>query len=278
MPVMRLLVEGDLDQQLLQNVLSGNPTVVATKGSKNSLGPMTREDRKKSRNLNICYLRDRDFDYDPPETQHGPIVDDHDQDHEGSVLGWRWCRHEIENYMLEPSIVRAVTGISIDGYITAMHEAAHKIRFYQSARWTIGIARRELQPPHKFKTRPIQAKKKEHYLPDDLSENFSWDWVDSTSESFSERVSSALNRTTLRSHFEKMLDNYNSNIQNSFGNILLWFSGKDLFKGLEPWISIKGYKNSGEFCSSLRDWFQDHPDDVLDLLPEWKSFVNYLRR
>ncbi len=95
MLVTLLLVEGELDSQLLTPVLSGRPAVEATKGSKNALPPRTRNERNKGV-AGVYYLRDRDFDYEPPEDSTLPVIDN--VDHRNTIFGWRWCRHEIEIY------------------------------------------------------------------------------------------------------------------------------------------------------------------------------------
>jgi len=138
MPVTRLLVEGELDAQLLAPLFAGNPVVEPIKSSKNALAPRTRTERQKMGPC-VSYLRDRDFDYKPPTQLNQPTVDKIDND---SVLGWRWRRHSIENYMLEPGIVCAALGVENEPYCEALCESGNRIKYYQAARWAIGIARR----------------------------------------------------------------------------------------------------------------------------------------
>jgi hypothetical protein len=94
MPVSRLLVEGKLDIEILAALFGGRPPVDIG-GSKQSLAPRVRNERQGG-NANVYYLRDRDFDYDPADDLSQPVVD---RTHAGIVLGWRWCRHEMENYL-----------------------------------------------------------------------------------------------------------------------------------------------------------------------------------
>jgi len=111
MPVNKLLVEGELDQQLLSAVCKGDPFVEAALASKNALAPRVRDERRKGLQ-GVFYLRDRDYDTEPPTDITSPSKDDGD-------LGWRWCRHSIENYMLDPLIVCPTLGIAQVTYLLA---------------------------------------------------------------------------------------------------------------------------------------------------------------
>ena len=108
MPIAKLFVEGKLDSEVLAPVLGGSPTVQQG-GNKHALKPRARIEHCENR-IAAGYLRDRDFDFDPPANLSNPTVDYM----EGGVpIGWRWCRHEIENYLLEPAIIHAATTIPI---------------------------------------------------------------------------------------------------------------------------------------------------------------------
>ncbi len=154
MPVSTLLVEGELDAQVLNPVFGGSP-MIERGGSKGSLLPKTRDKRGKT--PDTCYLRDRDFDYDPPTDLTRPSVDAEDKRPQNTgprVLGFRWCRHSIENYLLEPAIVHAATGWSEEDFTRALLDAAKHIEHYTVARWAVGIARRSLPPFRELSTRP----------------------------------------------------------------------------------------------------------------------------
>ena len=122
-----LLVEVKLDAEVLGAILAGRP-VVKEAGPKNSLAPRTRVERRERRTCDVCYLRDRDFDHDPPTEPSRPQVDRTDDD--GSVLGWRWCRHEIESYLIDPDPVANATGWDRDEYARALTSAAVRLRHY----------------------------------------------------------------------------------------------------------------------------------------------------
>ena len=149
MPVAKLFIEGKLEFGTLSPILQGNP-VLQLGGSKNSLKPRAFTERREN-TVAAGYLRDRDFDFDPPMDVAEPSVDSYDR---GVPYGWRWCRHEFENYLIDPPVVSEATGWPIADVEDALRQAARKIRIYEAARWTVGVVRRALPPHYELSTRP----------------------------------------------------------------------------------------------------------------------------
>jgi hypothetical protein len=141
MPVAKLFVEGRLEIEVLTPILQGSP-VPQQGGSKYTLRPRARTERRENKVV-AGYLRDRDFDFDPPTDLSKPTVDSMES---GAPLGWRWCRHEIENYLVDPGVVGEAMAWYVNDFEDALRQAAAKIRSYEAARWTIGKVRRVL--PH----------------------------------------------------------------------------------------------------------------------------------
>lgn len=276
MPVRRtLLVEGKLDAQILGALFQGDPAVPAEFASKNALSPKARDEQKKG--LRVYYIRDRDFDHDPPSDCSMPEADTFDRDRKNAILGWRWCRHSMENYLLEPALVAAATALDEIEYRSALAEASGTIRHYQAARWTKGIARRTLLPPHAYQTCPDGSEDDDFFLPATLSGDASWEWVRASSEAFIQNISGALSEQALRGHFEIKCAHFSDDFVRSSEQVLLWFSGKNLLQALEPWLKKLNYPNPGAFRARIRDWIQRNPEETLRLLPEWQNFLNMLR-
>ncbi len=156
MSVSVLLVEGKLDAEVLSPVLGTLPVRVTLEavGSKSSLKPRARDRRQGPVGVSTCYVRDRDFDFDPPVDSSQPTVDSRQET--GGVLGWRWSRHELENYLLEPRLVEAATGWSAADFERELLAAARNLQHYNAARWAVGIARRSLPPFNDLPTRPAE--------------------------------------------------------------------------------------------------------------------------
>jgi hypothetical protein len=271
MPVTTLLVEGDLDAQLLQPIFNGSPLVVKG-GSKNSLPPQVLQARRTTR-ANVCYLRDRDFDSDPPQDATQPVVD---RVHQGSVLGWHWCRHEIENYLLEPELVARATGWDQTVYVAQLLEAGRRIRFYQIGRWVVGTARRSLPPHYELQTRPEGVADNEFRLPADLAEEAVRQWVRQHTAAFFSRVEQALASHVVEAALVARATLLTEALLASAPTALLWCSAKDLLTALEPWLRTQG-TDAGALRARVRDWVRSNPEETLNLLPEWNRLLHLLR-
>ena len=266
MPVSKLLVEGKLDVEIL-SAIDGMPPVIRG-GSKQSLPPRARTERQAGSSPDVCYLRDRDFDYDPPDDVSQPVVD---RTHAGIVLGWRWCRHEIENYLIDPEVVIAATTWDRAGYEAALVDAAQRIRHYQIARWVVGTARRSLPPHYELYTKPDDLQDHDFRLPRDVSESVSVQWANEHVARFYERVGQALASQAISTSIVSRAARLTESLFASAANVLLWCSGKDLLAALEPWLQTQNVPDAGALRAGMRDWIINHPENALRCLPEWDS-------
>ena len=273
MPVTTLLVEGELDAQLLHPFFSGQPVVGAAKASKNALAPRTRTERQKGLS-GTCYLRDRDFDYLPPEDVSRPTVD---KEEDNSILGWRWARHEIENYMLEPAIVASCLGVTIEEFSDVLRTEAKRIRYYEAARWSIGLARAKLLPPVKFQTRPAELVRKEFCLPRDLGESAMSGWATCHANSFLQMSSESLTENVIERVFGEFTSKFSDDFFDGVDNVLLWFSGKDLMATIKEWLAVHNIESPKTFRTRMRDWMMERTSIVLDSLVEWRTLMEVVR-
>src|SRR5271157_3429849 len=151
MPLAKLFVEGTLEVQIFTPILLGNP-VPQQGGSKDTLRARAGTERRENK-VEAGYLRDRDFDSDPPADLTKPS-EERTFENSGVPFGWRWCRHEIENYLIEPAIVSEAMSWHIPHVENILRESARRIRNYEAARWTVGVVRRALPPHYELRTRP----------------------------------------------------------------------------------------------------------------------------
>lgn len=272
MPVSRLLVEGKLDVEIFAALFGGRPPVDIG-GSKQSLAPRARTERQGG-NADVCYVRDRDFDYDPPNDAAQPVVD---RTHAGRVLGWRWCRHEIENYLIDPEVVVAATNWERATYTAALVDAAQRIRYYQMARWVVGTARRSLPPHFELYTKPDDLQDHDFRLPRDVSEGVSVQWANGHVARFYARVGQALAPQAMSTSSVSCAARIAESLLAATANVLLWCSGKDLLAALEPWLQTQNLPDAGSFRAMMRDWIRGHPEDTLRCLPEWNVLRQLLR-
>ena len=126
MPVTVLYVEGKLEVTVFGKVFAGICQVSLHHGTKGSLPPRACDARRQG--IEAVYVRDRDFDFEPPSTpdRGQPTVDKRDD--AGGVLGWRWCRHSVESYLLDPGVVEAATRWARRDYEERLVAAAQRIR------------------------------------------------------------------------------------------------------------------------------------------------------
>jgi hypothetical protein len=272
MPVDTLFVEGGLDAQLLTAILGGSP-FVRRGGSKNSLAPRARTERC-DRGIAAAYLRDRDFDFDPPDDCTRPAVD---RLHGGEPLGWHWCRHEIESYLIDPVLVAQATGWDRSAYEDEVTGAARRIRHYQIARWVVGTARRSLPPHHDLNTKPVVCHDHDFRLPADMGEAAMRDWARDHIASHHRRIAEALGCDAVDAELARRREALTESAVASPAGALLWCSGKDILAALEPWTAGHGLAGARAVLNCLRDWVIEHPEDAVAALPEWQALRDILR-
>lgn len=270
MPINKLFIEGNLESQILNPILQGTP-VLHRGGSKNALGPRTRTERQENK-VAAGYPRDRDFDYDPPTDLSRPTVD---CEVDGVPIGWRWCRHEIENYMIEPALISEATAWPISDIEEAICQSALKIRNYECARWTVGIVRRALPPHYELRTRPDNLN--EIALPTVLDQRNVNEWATRSIETHRSCMEATTSPQAVQETFDAFATRFDDEFVSDVNNVLLWFSGKDILAGMAEWLSSKDVSNPGEFRAKLRDWVIDNPDRALELLPEWSRLTEVFR-
>jgi hypothetical protein len=271
-----LLVEGELDEIVLTALLGTRPgrPAVERGGSKDSLKPQARDRRKT--NPQTCYLRDRDFDFDSPTDLTQPSVDAEDTRSENTgplVLGFRWCRHAIESYLLEPRLVAAATGWAEADYSASLLDAANHIQHYTAARWAVGVARRSLPPFRELATRPDF--KNEIKLPPDCSQHACHAWARDHVEAFRSKVETTLSAAVVQASLEERGQRL-ANLT-SAEEVLLWHAGKDLLAALAPKIAQRRPANPKAFCRTLRDWVRQNPERALQFFPEWQRLLIILQ-
>lgn len=261
MPVDKLYVEGKLDNEIYTPLFSDAILIVRGVG-KHSIRSQAKNDRDSQ--IRAGYLRDRDFDFDPPQDMDVPTVDISDA---SGAWGWRLNRHEIESYLLDPRIVNAKFGIPVESWQTTICEAAKRIRWYQIARWTVGYARSKLPPNYKLQTQSDDVG--EMRLPEDLSESASLDWCRATIRKFFVMIESCLSDNAVGNQIDTRSGLFAEAMLDDHQDVFRWCSGKDLFAALSAAdLQITRAQSPQSLCNILRDWVREHPDQFLRTFPE----------
>lgn len=273
MPVATLLVEGALDQQLLSAVIHADGlggAVVERAGSKGSLAPRVAEYRKKG--IEAFYLRDRDFDHDPDPDGRGPTVD---RVVAGRVVGWRWCRHAVESYLLDPGLVERALQLPRADFERALLDAAGQLQAYQVGRWAMARVRADRSSDPRLHTRPPEIRKSEMALPRRLDAASIRAWVDEEVGAFRDAVLQSTETAALDGLFVSLTSRQQGIATPK--DVLLLCSGKDILAALEPWFLERKFGDRGQVRERLRNFVLDHPSEALALLPEWRALVTLLQ-
>jgi hypothetical protein len=271
MPVNILWLEGNLDGVVLGPVLNGTPAI-ETGCSKGSLGPRCL-DQRRGGIPRVCYLRDRDYDFEPPAIITEPVVD---RVWDGITLGWRWCRHEIENYLLDPAVVAAATGWDQATYSVALIAAGLSIRDYQIARWSLGRVKRVLPPGNQLPGRPVEFDDHDFRLAADLSANATAAWARNQVTTFRGQVSAVIDAAVFDQNLADRALQLTEGVFSTPDGVLTWSSGKDLFAALTPWLHANHHLDDGRFRAMMRDWIAANPEPTVLLLPEWQRLREIL--
>ena len=153
MPVNLLLCEGNggsLDIQVLSAVLRGVGVEVKPEGSKHWLDNRIlayREILSRGSGASVFGLRDGDFPDRPGEWSREENVVEWSisPDNNPIHLGWKWARKEIENYLLDPTVVSRTLRFTEEEkreYSHLLDEAASEIRCSQAARMAVSAHRK----------------------------------------------------------------------------------------------------------------------------------------
>jgi hypothetical protein len=223
--------------------------------------------RKDTGNPNHIFLRDRDFDFDP-DMNAGP--------HKIDEIGYRWSRHEIENYMIDPSIVQEATQLDREQYEDALIDAGSKIYHFEAARWSVGIVRRGLPPFYVLETHPSNIDPDRFALPENPDYEWCKTWAEKNIQGHKEKTDGCLISAHVIDAFDEKVTRFSSEDFMTVDNILLWFSGKDLLAGMRQWLQENDQEAPGTFRTRLRDWMIKTPEKVLTILKEWRDFVELL--
>ena len=270
MSIAKLFIEGKLEAEVLNPILQGSPALLRG-GSKNALRPRALTERRENK-VSAGYLRDRDFDFDPPLHMECPTIDSYDS---GVPFGWRWSRHEFENYLIEPAIVNEAMGWSTDGFKEVICQTAGKIRFYEASRWAVGVVRRALPPHYELMTRPEGLNDIE--LPPSLDSAAVNAWASENIKNHREPIVARTDSAAVKMSLDAFASRFNDVFVADAANVLVWFSGKDLLAGMADWLLAKGIASPGAFRASLRDWIIANPRRAIELLPEWNGLIGVLR-
>lgn len=270
MSIYGLYVEGKTDVEIINAIkaASDHSVLIEGKGPKDKLPQWVLNERTIQKR-EIYMLRDRDFDFDVPNGIHCPQPYSYSNEH----VGWYWCRHEIENYLLEPALVcNAVPKLKQEDYIRALTSAAISIRYYIAARWTIGISKRKTHIPPYYSLRTKPESRSEFKLPNDLGDLAAQQWMHQEAREFRNKVELVLGEQVLTEKYSFFKESFSLEKCSDIPWILHTFPGKDLFAGLSSWLAEQKL-DQGRLKGQIIHFVTRNPERAVSLFPEWRELI-----
>ncbi len=275
MPVNILYCEGvskSPDVRVLGAILPPG-CVVRPVGSKQGLAQRILGAKDVRTDSTIAGLRDRDFDDDDSSPSGCPrdwyITENNIQ----VLLGWYWERKEIENYLIDPKVVRRALGDDappLEEYRATLQASAEKIAAYTAARITLSLYLQN-RPSLPNNSWGEERDKKERYrFPKDraLMEANCKSELNNIIKQYEQRLS--LPRLNPLNEFDRLLPTCcpnGSRFQQQ--NYLTFFAGKDLLYGMREQLSSFGFESPLVFRQRILKGIEDSAEDVWTWLPEW---------
>jgi hypothetical protein len=225
-------------------------------------------------------LRDRDFDDDDSTPTGNPrnwyITDAGKQ----VSLGWYWERKEIENYLIDPKVVKRSlkdNAPPASDYRAALQQSAEKITAYTAARITLSLYLSSRPSPPNNAWGEERDRKEGYRFPKDkgLTEVNCKAELNNIIKQYEQRLSSP--RRNPNEEFERLLPTCKtggSRFQNQ--NFLTFFAGKDLLYGMRDELSRFGFESPAIFRERILQGIEETDEDVWTWLPEWNSLQELL--
>ena len=280
MPVNVLYCEGDdkksLDIQILKKIVPAS-CFIKPIGSKHGFIHRILGARGIQANKIVAGIKDRDFDHDEstnmPHEWYATINNQRVQ------LGWYWDRKEIENYLIDPTVVKYALGYTtarLNEYKVLLQKSAKKIAYYTAARMALsGVS---------YPSMPFNCWGDErelgYFFPKDkgLKEPDCRSKISSIIAEKKIKIDSS--KVEVLEQFEQLLEIYKPGGKR-FEQYLTFFAGKDLLYMMRHDLKKFGFKDSQQAsCYTFRDavirGIQYSPEDVWTWLPEWQKFRELL--
>jgi hypothetical protein len=184
---------------------------------------------------------------------------------EEQVFGWRWGRKEIENYLLDPVVVRHALGRDAPPEATygqVLDLARRRIAAYEAARTCLGLLQKQYRPLATSFGRPRGANN--HRFPDALDESFCRTELERTLREHGSHLALGAQR------FDSLLAECGAD-GSRFAGFLSCFAGKDLMWAIDEPLRQLGFNGCGAFRERILLGIEANLDPVDAWVPEWSS-------
>jgi hypothetical protein len=213
----------------------------------------------------VYALLDRDFDvpWEPPQRRPIPWVEGN------ALLGWRWERKELENYLLDPHVVRKALGWERPDesrYEGLLQNARDRLACYQAARIALFRCRpRRVGLSNRFG----KSRGRENYpFPESLGLEDCRQGVRKVINEFGESRSPVV---------EEVLERMSEAIpefelgSSRLEEFMTAFAGKDLAWAMDEDLRNWRFQGATIFCEQILTGIENASGDIWEWLPEWKE-------
>ena len=269
MPVSLLLCEGEAnspDVRVLTKLLAGR-CAVRPSGGKYGMGDRVKARREAIGRETVFGLLDGDFisDFQVPTGQPSQWIGS-----DGTHLGWRWERKEIENYLIDPVVVqRALQAASppLPDYVAALDTARDTIAAYQAARIALTVRR-----PRRFSPLPNcfgpERGRMRHPFPDLMDEA---SCISGMHEVVRRHQANLLvSEASVEAEYRGRLSECQRNGAR-FQSYLHAFAGKDLLLAMTPALRQLGFASAAVFLEKILVAVDQTTEDIADWHGEWRA-------
>lgn len=216
-------------------------------------------------------IRDRDF-----ETQFYERLDNPQQRpinwmYKTSQIGWVWERKEIENYLIDPVIIRKTLADRVDlpKYEVALQSSAESLTRYTTARVALSLCR---YPTAILKNRWGEAcGLRHHCLPQQRDYQSCVQGIEEICQNHRQQYQ--LNALKVLDEFQRLLLSFETS-GSKFSHFLTVFSGKDLVAAMGSELMQMGLGEPGQFLARILKALETSPEPVWEWLPEWQNLRN----
>jgi hypothetical protein len=268
MPVSRLLCEGQAngpDARVLVKLLAGR-CEVRPFGGKYGMGNLVKGGRDALGRNTVFGLLDGDFPQvwsQPTGAPRSWIASD------SVMLGWRWERKEIENYLIDPAVVTRALGANApqtSAYTTALEAARDHLTLYQAARAALSERRRRFRPL--FDSFGRERGREGHRLPDDPSEDACREGIRRCVEAY--HADQIVTAPEVDAAFDLLRPEFAVGGAR-YDHYLAAFAGKDILWAMDADLRSFGFEGVLPFLEKVLVGIQNSLDDLGEWLPEWKA-------
>lgn len=266
-------VSSSPDIRVLSSVLQGLVGEVRASGGKYGLGTRILAHRELLPDGKIAGILDGDF----VENWEGPNPAPRSWITGGAVvLGWRWQRKEIENFLVDPAVVSRCLGEAapnLDNYREVLEDAANAIANYQAARTALSVSRRRFQelpscwgPEDAFDRQPF---------PQDLSDRGCRDALRVSVQAHAAGQAVTIDEVNMR--YEQLLPEFAAG--GARRRDYLWtFAGKDLLIAMENGLQHLGFQTPRAFREKIVLGIEKTGGEVLrGWIQEWASLADLVQ-